>query len=145
MTNARRHIGIVTKDGGIRFEHRDGWLRALRRLIGKEVAVTVTAVGAERPSHGQHGYYRSTVLPLLAEEWGWGDPAELHYRLKEKHLPAIIPVEDWPYRKIGKEEKRYPPSMADFTMEQASAFLQAVLDQAMDSHIAVPPPRGKAA
>lgn len=143
MSTPARHAGRVTEDGTLRLSALPAWLRAIARHKGREVWLEIHRV-SERTSQDQHGYYRSTVLPLLAEEWGWGNSAELHRELKLLHLPAIIPLEEWPTRQIGKADVRDVPSMGDMTREQSSAFLQAVLDQAADAGIAVPPPRGSA-
>jgi hypothetical protein len=136
-----RHAGRVTEDGSLRLSDLPAWLRAIGRHKGREIWLEIHRV-SERTSQDQHGYYRSTVLPLLAEEWGWGNPAELHRELKLLHLPAIIPADRWPRKWIGKAEVRDVPSMGEMTKEQSSAFLQAVLDQAADAGIAVPAPRG---
>lgn len=143
MSTAARHAGRVTREGSLRLRDLPAWLRAIGRQKGREVWLEIHRVTG-RATQDQHGYYRSTVLPLAADEWGWGDPAELHYRLKEKHLPAIVPVEEWPRRRVGAEETVEPPSSADLTVEQFSAFLQAVIDQMTEAGIAVPPPRGSA-
>jgi hypothetical protein len=135
----------VSESGTVRMLDGAAWKRAIARHKGHDVWLSITRIGSEKPTLDQFGYYHAVILPLLAEEFGWGDPAELHFCLKERHLPAIVPIHEWPYRKVGKDEMRYPPSMADLTVEQASAFLQAVLDQAADSGINVPPPRGKEA
>ena len=144
MTTASRHAGRVTDDGSLRLVNLPAWLRALARQKGREVWLEVHRQ-REDTSQDQHGYYRAVILPLLAEEWGWGNPAELHRELKLLHLPKIIPVEDWPARCIGVAWIADPPSMADMSKEQSSAFLQAVLDQAADAGIAVPAPRGSEA
>jgi len=138
-----RHDGRVDEHGVLRFRNVGAFQAAIKRQAGREVYLTVNRSGQEKPTLDQHGYYRSTVLPLLAEEWGWADQAELHYRLKEKHLPPIVPVERWPYRKLGKIEMREPPSMADLTVEETAAFMQAVIDHATEEGIRVPPPRGR--
>jgi hypothetical protein len=138
---AARHAGRVTEDGAVRLRDVARWLRALARQKGREVWLEVHRQ-REDTSQDQHGYYRAVILPLLAEEWGWGNPAELHRELKLLHLPKIIPVEDWPTRRIGVAWIADPPSMGDMSKEQSSAFLQAVLDQAADAGISVPPPRG---
>ena len=115
------------------------WTRDLLRYKGREVFVSVAGV-ARRARHTQHGYYRSTVLPLLAEEWGWADPGELHFRLKEKHIPPEL----WVPRYLGREAPmKGPPSSADLTVEQFAAFLQSVIDHAVEEGIRVPPPRGR--
>lgn len=144
MALPARHAGKVTEDGSLRLRDLPAWLRAIGRQKGREVWLEIHRV-KEATSQDQHGYYRSTILPLLAEEWGWGNPAELHRELKLLHLPKIIPVEDWPSRRIGIAWIADVPSMGDMTKEQSSAFLQAVLDQAADAGIAVPPPRGSEA
>ena len=141
MSLPARHAGRVTEDGSLRLSDLPAWLRAIGRHKGREIWLEIHRV-SERTSQDQHGYYRSTVLPLLAEEWGWGNPAELHRELKLLHLPAIIPADRWPRKWIGKAEVRDVPSMGEMTKEQSSAFLQAVLDQAADAGIAVPAPRG---
>jgi hypothetical protein len=115
------------------------WTRDLLRYKGREVFVSLAGV-ARRARHTQHGYYRSTVLPLLAEEWGWADQAELHFRLKEKHIPPEL----WVSRYLGREvPTKEPPSSADLTVEQFAAFVQAVIDHATEEGIRVPPPREK--
>ena len=141
MSLPARHAGRVTEDGSLRLSDLPAWLRAIGRHKGREIWLEIHRV-SERTSQDQHGYYRSTVLPLLAEEWGWGNPAELHRELKLLHLPAIIPADRWPRKWIGKAEVRDVPSMGEMTKEQSSAFLQAVLDQAADAGIAVTAPRG---
>ena len=141
MSTPARHAGRVTEDGSLRLVAVMSWLRAIGRHKGREIWLEIHRV-SERTSQDQHGYYRSTVLPLLAEEWGWGNPAELHRELKLLHLPGIIPLGEWPTRQIGKSPVRDVPSMGDMSKEESSAFLQAVLDQAADAGIAVPAPRG---
>ena len=141
MAIAVRHSGHVNANGALTLADPGAWRAAIRRHKGRHVVLTIRKLGAERPSKWQHGYYRSTLLPLAAEEWGWGDPDELHIRLKEKHLPAIIPVDEWPERRIGNETRRELPSMALFPEEVASAYIQKVIDQMRDSLINVPPPR----
>lgn len=143
MSTAARHAGRVTEDGSLRLSNLPAWLRAIGRQRGREVWLEIHRV-REETSQDQHGYYRAVVLPLLADEWGWGNPAELHRELKLLHLPKIIPVEDWPSRRIGTAWIADVPSMGDMSKEQSSAFLQAVLDQAADAGISVPPPRGSA-
>jgi hypothetical protein len=133
----------VTEDGSLRLSNLPAWLRAIGRQKGREVWLEIHRV-REETSQDQHGYYRAVVLPLLAEEWGWGNPAELHRELKLLHLPGIIPLEEWPTRHIGKAEVRDVPSMGEMSKEQSAAFLQAVLDQAADAGIVVPAPRGSA-
>jgi len=137
-----RHDGRVDERGVLRFRNVGAFQAALKRQKGREVYVTVTRAGQEKPTLDQHSYYRAVVLPLLADEWGWADQAELHYRLKEKHLPPIVPIQGWPYRKLGKVEMREPPSMADLTVEETAAFMQAVILHAGEEGIRVPPPRG---
>ena len=138
-----RHVGRVTDEGVLRLRDLPAWLRAIARQKGREVYIEIHR-RQEPTTQDQHGYYRAVILPLLADEWGWGNPAELHRELKLLHLPKIIPVEEWPKRHIGRDVIVDVPSMADMTQEQSSAFLQAVLDQAADAGIAVPPPRGSA-
>jgi hypothetical protein len=144
VSTAARHAGRVAEDGSLRLRDVAAWLRALARQKGREVWLEVHRQ-REDTSQDQHGYYRAVILPLLAEEWGWGNPAELHRELKLLHLPKIIPVEDWPTRCIGVAWIADPPSMGDMSKEQSAAFLQAVLDQAADAGIAVPAPRGSKA
>jgi len=142
VTLPARHGGRVSEDGSsLLLRDRLAWLRAIKRQSGREVWLELHR-WSEPTSQDTHGYYRALILPLLAEEWGWGNPAELHRELKLLHLPKIIPVEEWPRRRIGRDEIVDVPSMADMTQEQSSAFLQAVLDQAKDAGISVPPPRG---
>ncbi len=140
-----RHAARVTAEGLLMIADPASWTRALRRQKGREVWLSLARVQEEGTTLDQHGYYRAVLLPMAGEEWGWGDLAELHYRLKEKHLPGIIPLEDWPRRYVGGEWRLEPPSMADLTKEQSSAFIQKVIDQMTDAGIAVPPPRGKEA
>jgi hypothetical protein len=135
-----QHAGKVTDDGLI-LRDLPAWKRAVARQKGHDVVLTIRRVGAERPTQDQYGYYYSTILPLLAEEWGWSDPAELHYRLKEKHIPRAL----WVKRRIGGVETLEPPSMADLTVEQTAAYMQAVIDHATEEGIRIPPPRGKVA
>lgn len=138
-----QHAGRVKADGSLVLNDRPAWLRAIARHKGREVTLSIRRLGsADKPSKEVHGYYRSTVLPLLAEEWGWGDPQELHTELKRLHLPAIIPTETWPKVTVGQYQLQVPPSMADFTVEQASRYLDAVLAMAADAGIAIPAPRG---
>lgn len=139
-----RHAGRVTEDGSLRLRDLPAWQRAIARQKGREVWLEVHRVQG-RATQDQHGYYRSTVLPLLAAEWGWSDPGELHYHLKVRHLPGIVPPSEWPKRRLGADELVEPPSMGDLTVEEASAFLQAVIDHATEERIAVPPPRGSEA
>jgi len=135
-----RHLGRVDERGVLRFRDVGAFQAALKRQSGREIYVTVTRAGAEKPTQDQHGYYRGVVLPLLADEWGWADQAELHFRLKERHIPPEL----WVPRYLGREAPmREPPSSADLTVEQFSAFLQAVIDHATEEGISVPPPRGK--
>ena len=143
MSNSARHAGRVTDEEvpSLRLVNLPAWLRAIRRHKGREVWLEIHRV-REETSQDQHGYYRAVILPLLAEEWGWGNPAELHRELKLLHLPKIIPVVDWPTRQIGKVYERDVPSMGEMSKEQSAAFIQAVLDQAADAGITVPPPRG---
>jgi hypothetical protein len=141
VSTPARHAGRVTEDGSLRLVALPAWLRAIGRHKGREIWLEIHRV-REATTQDQHGYYRSTVLPLLAEEWGWGNPAELHLELKRLHLPAIIPADRWPRKWIGKAEVIDVPSMGDMSKEESSAFLQAVLDQAADAGIAVPAPRG---
>jgi hypothetical protein len=139
-----QHDGWVTEEGRLVIRDSSAWKRAIARLSKREVILSIkSASSQQKPSLDQFGYYRGVILPLLAEEWGWADQAELHYRLKEKHLPPIVPVERWPYRKLGNVEMREPPSMADLTVEETSAFLQAVIDHATEEGIRVPQPRGR--
>lgn len=140
VTALVQHAGKVTEDG-LHLRDLSAWKRAIARQKGHEVVLTIRRVGAERPTQDQHGYYRSTILPLLCEEWGWSDPAELHYRLKEKHIPRDL----WVARRIGGVETLEPPSMADLTKEQAADFMQRVIDHATEERICIPPPRGKVA
>lgn len=144
MSTSARHAGRVTDEGSLRLANLPAWLRAIARHKGHEVWLEIHRQ-REETSQDQHGYYRGVILPLLAEEWGWGNPAELHRELKLLHLPKIIPVEDWPSRKIGVAWIADVPSMADMSKEQSAAFLQAVLDQAADAGVVVPPPRGSEA
>jgi hypothetical protein len=140
-----RHAARVTPEGRLVIADLASWARALKRQKGREVWLSLGRVQQEGTTLDQHGYYRAVLLPMAAEEWGWGDPAELHYRLKEKHLPPIVPLEEWPRRHVGGEWRLEPPSMADLTKEQSAAFLQRVIDQMTDAGIAVPPPRGSEA
>lgn len=139
------HAGRVTQQGGLILRDRAAWDRAVARYKGRAVVVSLkSAASQQKATASVHGYYRAVVLPTLAEEWGWSDVAELHYRLKEKHLPSVIPIERWPYRKLGKVEMREPPSLADLTGEQMSAFLQLVIDHATEERVHIPAPRAKA-
>ena len=143
MSLTARHAGRISDDGSHLFlRSLSAWRAAIRRQKGREVYLELHRA-QEPTTEDQHGYYRAAILPLLAEEWGWGDPGELHRELKRLHLPKIIPIEEWPRHRVGREEVVCLPSMADMTKEQTSAFIQAVLDQAADAGIAVPPPRGK--
>ncbi len=143
MSLAARHAAHVSEDGTRLFlRSLPAWRAAIRRQRGREVYLELHRI-QEPTTEDQHGYYRAAVLPLLAEEWGWGNPKELHRELKRLHLPKIIPIVEWPRHYLGREEVVCLPSMADMTKEQSSAFIQAVLDQAADAGIAVPPPRGK--
>ena len=144
MSFAAHHAAHVTEDGRLLMRSVQAWRAAIIRQKGYDVWLEIHRA-ADPTSLDQHGYYRAAVLPLLASEWGWGNPAELHRELKLLHLPKIIPVEEWPRRRIGLDEIVDVPSMADMTKEQSSAFIQAVLDQAADAGIVVPPPRGSEA
>lgn len=139
MSTPARYAGRVTEEGILRLSSLPAWLRAIARHKGREVWLEIHRITG-RATVDQHGYYRSTVLPLLADEWGWGDPDELHYWLKAKFIPTDL----WVERRIGGELSVQPPSSADLTVEQYGAFLQKVLDMAKDAGIAVPPPRGSA-
>jgi len=138
---AARHGGRVTEDGSLLLCSVSAWRAAILRQKGRDVWLEIHRA-SDPTSLDQHGYYRAVLLPLACEEWGWGNPAELHRELKLLHLPQIIPVEEWPRRRIGRDEIVDVPSMADMTQEQSSAFLQAVIDQMTDAGIVVPPPRG---
>jgi hypothetical protein len=138
---AARHAGRVSEDGLLHFRNIPAWRAAILRNKGRDIWVELHRVSA-KASHDQHGYYRACILPLLAEEWGWGDPGELHRELKLLHLPKVIPVEEWPRRRIGRNEIVDVPSCADMSIDQFRQFLQAVLDQAADAGVIVPPPRG---
>jgi hypothetical protein len=144
MPAITRHTGRVTAERKLEFRNLDLWRETLARLAGLEVEVTIRRP-AVRTSHSTHGYYRAEVLPFLAEEWGWGDPDELHFHLKCKHLPGIIPIEDprWRVRRFGAETRVEPPSMADMSQDESGRFLDCVLRQAMDAGTPVPPPRGR--
>ena len=143
MSRPARYAANIGKRHTLVFVDPPGWRAGLARFkVGEFVWVSVTRP-ATKASHSQHGYYRAEVLPFLADAWGWGDVAELHHELKVKHLPGIIPVEDWPRRKLGSEWVVEAPSSADFSVEQFSRYLQAVLDHAMDAGTPVPPPRGQ--
>ena len=141
MSHALRHPARVDEEGKLVFSDPPAWRRAVAHHRGRMVWVSVVRQST-KATHNQHGYYRAEVLPFLAEEWGWGDVAELHHALKVQHLPGIIPVEDWPRRKFGADWSIEVPSSAEFSVEQFSRFLQAVLDQAIDAGSPVPPPRG---
>ncbi len=141
MTVSARHGGRVTEEGALLLRNLPAWRASIQRQKGREVYVELHRV-AEPTTQDQHGYYRSTLLPLAAEEWGWGNPAELHHELKLLHLPKIIPMGDWPSRRLGRDEVMDTPSMGDMTKEESSAFIQAVIDQMRDAGIVVPAPRG---
>ena len=85
-------------------------------------------------TYEQHGYYRRKVLPALAEAWGDAVLSELHLDLKREHIPPDL----W----IWQDGEFKPPSTADLTVEQFSAFLQRVLNHAAQWQTPVPPPRG---
>ncbi len=140
MSNAPRHAGRVTEDGQLTLADPSAWRGALARHRGRAVYVTVARIHP-RATQDQHGYYRAVILPLLAEEWGWSRPSELHEALKREHIPVELWVEEWQAGKLVL----VPPSTADLDVEQYSAFLQAVLDHAAEDRIAVPPPRGSEA
>ena len=137
-----RWSGRISADGVFVPDSPAQWLAAMLKRAGQRVNVEVTRHQI-KATREQHGYYRGIVLPFLAREWGWGDAAELHYGLKRKHMPAIIPIEEWTASRIGREVKMEPPSHADLDVEQFRLFLDAVLAEAMDSGITVPPPAGK--
>jgi hypothetical protein len=136
----RRFTGEI-RHGAFAADSQPRWASHMGSLEGQRVRVDVWREAQDssldRPTYEQHGYYRAVILPTLAEEWGWADKDELHFRLKEKH----IPVDLWVERRIGGELVMEPPSMAVLTIEQASAFLQAVLDQAAEANVPIPPPR----
>ena len=140
-----RHAARVTPEGLLVIADEAAWRRAIARQKGREVWLSLSRVQEEGTTLDQHGYYRAVLLPLAAEEWGWADPAELHYRFKELHLPGIVPIERWPRRQVGGEWRLEPPSMADLTKEESSALMQKVVDQMQEAGINVPPPRGKEA
>lgn len=143
MGRSCRHVARLGQRKALVFLDPPSWRQGLSRFKpGELLAVSVSRL-SPKASHSQHGYYRSEVVPFLADAWGWGDPDELHHHLKVKHLPGIIPVEDWPRRRLGDEWVTEVPSSADFTVEQFSAYLQKVLDQALDCGTPVPPPRGR--
>lgn len=144
MPKLERHVGRVSEDGRtLILRSLPAWRLNLGRLKAREVEVTIRP-RSKPTSHDTHGYYRSTVLPLLAEEWGWADPDELHERLKEKHLRGIVPAEDprWRLVRIGADSELLPPSMGDLTQEESSEYLDAVIRHAQEDGINVPPPRG---
>lgn len=136
-------LGALVQDGRLAWRDPDRAGAYLRRLEGQRLVVTIKRP-ADPTTLDQHGYYRAVVLPLLAEEWGWGNPAELHHELKLLHLPGIIPAEEWPRRKLGGQWQMEPPSMGDMSMDESRQLIDKVLAQAADDGIVVPPPRGKA-
>lgn len=140
----RWHAGRVTEDGAsLRFRHLPGWLRSIARQKGHDVEVAIRRA-AEPTTVDQHGYYRAVVLPLAAEEWGWGNPAQLHRGLKLLHLPKIVPTDDprWRTCRIGASTYAEPPSMGELSREESSAYIDAVIRQMQEDGINVPPPRG---
>src|SRR5512139_1810336 len=138
MSLAARHAGRVSDEGALLLRNVAAWRAAILRQKGRDIWLEIHRV-SDPTSLETHGYYRGVVLPLLCEEWGWGNPAELHRELKLLHLPKIIPTSEWPRRRLGADEIVDPPSMADMTQEQSSAFLQAVLEMAAEAGIVVPP------
>lgn len=141
MPAAARHTAHVSPDGELTFGFPSRWHETLRRFAGQTVTVTVKRL-EQKVTLDQHGYYRAVLLPLAAEEWGWADPSELHAALKRLHLPGIIPEDEWPVRRLGAYQDVELPSMADFTREQSSRFIDAVIHQMQEAGIVVPAPRG---
>ena len=141
MTQAIRHIHRVDEHGQLVPEDVFAWRSYLSKRKGQRVFVTVTRFQA-KATQDQHGYYRGVVLPILAEEWGWGDPTQLHIELKARLLPGIVPMEEWPMCRIGHEVRIEPPSHADLDVEQFRLYLDAVLAMAADAGVIVPPPTG---
>jgi hypothetical protein len=137
-----RWSGRIAADGSFEPDSRAQWRAAMVKRAGQRVYVEVTRQQT-KATQDQHGYYRGPVLRALCEAWGWGDPAELHYALKLHHLPAIIPIEEWPARRIGRELVIEPPSHADLDVEQFRQYLDLVLAQAADDGVIVPPPTGQ--
>lgn len=140
MPTLTRHVGRVTDEGVLFLRSLPAWRANLSRLKGHDVELVIRRK-SQPVTLDQHGYYRAVVLPLLSEEWGWADPRELHRELKLLHLPGIVPFEDWPVRRVGSAERSEVPSCADLTLEQMSAFIDKVINQAREASIDVPPPR----
>lgn len=145
MRQLERHVGRVTEDGKeLRLRSMPAWRLNLARLPGREIEVTLRP-RTKPTSTDTHGYYRAVVLPLLAESWGWANPEELHRALKMLHLAhGIVPAEDprWRISRIGRDSHVEPPSMGELTQAESNAYLDAVINQAREDGISVPPPRG---
>ncbi len=135
------HCAALARDGRLEWADPLAIARYLRRLEGQRLVVAIRRP-AEPVTLDQHGYYRAVILPLAAEEWGWGNPAELHYELKLLHLPGVVPIERWPRRRLGVLDRRSePPSCADLTKDEMRQFIDLVIRQMQDAGIDVPPPR----
>lgn len=130
-----RHAGHVDDKGMLHLRSVAAWRAAIARHRERDVWLCIGRASPPK-TREQMGYYRGVVLPLLAEEWGWDDRDELHFRLKEKHIPREL----WTKRRLGAEELCEPPSSADLTQEQFSEFLTAVITQATHDGIVVPEP-----
>lgn len=130
-----RLAGRVDENGVLHLRSVAAWRAAIARQKGRDVWVAIGRP-AKNASHDQHGYYRAVVLPLLAEEWGWDDRDELHFRLKERHIPREL----WMERRIGSDVESMPPSSGELTMEQFSAYLTAVITHATLEGVIVPEP-----
>jgi len=132
---SQAHLAIVRQGKARPFDPRS--LAAnVARYEGKQITITIS--GGEK-TRDQMGYYRSTVLPQFAEQYGDDDIAAVHYVLKDMFLRKIAT-----HNKLTGEMVYSVPSLADVSMEEMSEFLDKVLRRAALEGYTISEPRGKA-
>lgn len=103
--------------------HQDIWNARILELDGQRVHVTLEPA----VSLDQHGYYRSTILPVIREASGYESDALAHQALKAAFYDL---------------DPRGPlPSMAAMDQGTASRFIEFALRQAAEMNCPVADPR----
>jgi len=133
---AELQFGGIVKGGRFIPDNPVAWAVLPPRVEGHRVIVTM-----KRPftkaTRSQHGYYRSTILPMIAEWCGYdprvkGELDEIHHALKVKFY--------------GANEVRglyIVPSHADADVEEMTGFIDWALRFAAEGGLHIPSPEDR--
>jgi len=83
MTHANSFRGHVDENGVLYLNDARGYAALLKSLAGKKVAIKV---GKPQRSDNQRRFYFGVIVKILADEWGYNPPEQMHDALREEFL-----------------------------------------------------------